>query len=556
MNKKPTLLGPDGLPINPNMMGKRTRNMALNGGINIPYDAADMSGSHFSDWYPFLSSPDVELNPYRDIIVSRVRDLVRNDGWASGIVTRVLDNALGGVFRAISKPDYRALSVKTGYTFDAQWAAEWSREVDSHWRSWADDESRYCDSGRRLNFSQMMWVAMRHLLLDGDAIAIMNWIPERIENGKALYATAVQLVDPDRLSNPSNKFDIKNCRGGVELDDYEEAIGYHFRKAHISDWFSMAETVTWEYIPKETEWGRPNVVHYFESQRASEHRGGAGILTPIIQRLKMLTKYDSTEMDAAVVNAIFAAYLESPFDPVAAKDALDDFSDFDYQQNRAAFHDKKDLKMGGVRIPTLYPGEKISTIAAQHPNNNYAEFQKTALRNIAAGTGLSSQQVSNDWSDVNYSSARAAMLEAWKTLSRRRDNFARGFASPIRSAWLEECCYVEDLPWPSGVSKDFLEDSIPLLRTSISKCMWLGPGRGWIDPVAERQGSVLGMDAGLSTLEIESAENSGTDWEEIINQRKIEVDRFRKLGLPLPEWMGNQQQNATAISRPPTKPEA
>ncbi|CAI3945368.1 phage portal protein, partial [Commensalibacter papalotli (ex Botero et al. 2024)] len=316
----------------------------------------------------------------------------------------------------------------------------------------------------------------------------------------------------------------------------------------------------WNYIEKETDWGRPKVVHYFETQRADEHRGGAGILTPIIQRLKMITKYDQTEMDAAVLNAFLAAYLESPFDPASAADALGLENNEDlmrYQHNRSEYHQGKNLTIGNMRLPTLFPGEKINTISATHPHSQYKEFLGSALRHIAAGTGLSTQQISQDWSDVNYSSARAAMLEAWKTLTRRRDNFASGFASPLRTAWLEECCMVNDLPWPKGVTDEWLIDHIDLLKTPISRCKWLGPGRGWIDPVSERQGSILGMDAGLSSLESETAENAGGDWEEIINQRAIEIDRFKQLGIPLPEWAGNiQNGQASSASQPQQKPTA
>jgi hypothetical protein len=37
-----------------------------------------------ANWQPALWSPDNEINIYRDRIVSRMRDLGRNDGWASG----------------------------------------------------------------------------------------------------------------------------------------------------------------------------------------------------------------------------------------------------------------------------------------------------------------------------------------------------------------------------------------------------------------------------------------------------------------------------------------
>lgn len=73
-------------------------------------------------------------------------------------------------------------------------------------------------------------------------------------------------------------------------------------------------------------------------------------------------------------------------------------------------------------------------------------------------------------------------------------------------------------------------------RTAYSRAKWMGPGRGIIDPVKERQGAILGMDAGLSTLEDEAAELGGVDWRETLNQRAIEIARFKELGIKLPEW--------------------
>ena len=113
----------------------------------------------------------------------------------------------------------------------------------------------------------------------------------------------------------------------------------------------------------------------------------------------------------------------------------------------------------------------------------------------------------------------------------------------------------EELPWPSGVDLDYLMDMVSYLKTPLSKCKWLGPGRGWVDPVAEKQGAVLGMAAGLSTLEVEAAENSGDDWEEIIDQRALEIKKFKENGIPLPDWTGNQTNGKeTSISSPPEKP--
>jgi lambda family phage portal protein len=543
------LLGPDGNPMN----NRPSKVRALAGGGrfgNPPYDAASITSQHMADWQPYLWSPDAELNIYRDRIVSRIRDLVRNDGWASGAVTRILDNAIGPHLRPIPKPDFRYLAQLTGNAaFDHEWSKEYSRAIDAGWRNWAvNDLDHYCDATRNQDFSQMMRVAFRHKLVDGDALAVMLWLTDRIGYGKARYATAVQLVDPDRLSNPQLRFDQMTMRGGVEIDDHGAAIAYHIRKAHQGDWFSASESVTWERVPRETSWGRPVVIHDYDGDRASQHRGGAGIFAPVMQRLKMLIKYDGVELDSAIINSIFGAYLESPFDHEMAAEALDDDEKLSfYQKTRSEFHGDKDhaIRLNNARIPILFPGEKINTVASTRPSENFEAFEGAMLRNVATGLGLSAQQVSNNWSDVNYSSARAALLEAWKTLHRRRHDFSQGFAGPIRSAWLEEAHAVDDLPLPRN-APDFAE-----CRAAYAKCRWLGPPMGWIDPVDEKTSQVIGMDAGFQTLEDVCAEQ-GLDYEEVLQQRAHEIKMFDDLGIPKPEWAGQMAVNRVA-TKPPAK---
>lgn len=523
------ILGANGEPLAPR------RASMLVGGSGAPYDAADVMSPHMAEWRPALWSPDAELNIYRDRIVARMRDLVRNDGWASGAVTRILDGAIGANFRPISKPDYRALAAYTGNkAFDAKWAAEYGRVMDARYRLWALDEGRYCDAARRHTVPQMLNLGFRHKVVDGDAIAQVRWIPQRRGPGRARYCTAVQLIDPDRLGNPQEQFDLQHMRAGVEIDDDDAAVAYWFRQAHQGDWTQPAKSVRWERVPRETSWGRPIIVHDFDAERAGQHRG-VGILGPVVHRLKQLIKYDGAELDAAILNAIFGAYIESPFDSQFVEEALGESDNLNaYQRERASFHEGKRVSLGGARMPTLFPGEKIQMVTAARPTSNFADFEKAVLRNFASAAGLSAQQVSQDWSDVNYSSARAALLEAWKTLVRRRANFAVGFANPLRGAWMEEAHEIDDVPLPRDAPA-FIE-----CRGAYMRATWLGPARGWIDPVAEKEGAVMGMEAGLSTLELECGDQD-MDWEETIDQRQIEVQAFKDRGLELPQsWLGQR----------------
>lgn len=524
------IYGPDNQPL----VRQIPRAKMISGGYgNAPYDAANINDPHMEAWNPAIYSPDGELNIYRDRIVARVRDVVRNDGWASGTTTRILDSAIGAKFRPVSKPDFRALAAYTGNSaFDHKWADEFGRALDAYYRTWANDLNKYCDAQRNQTIPQMMRLGFRHKMVDGDALAQILNLEDRVGFGRARYSTAVNMVDPDRLSNPQQIFDTNVMRGGVRLDaEGLAAIGYYIRRAHQGDWWSGADSVRWDLIPRETSWGRPIMIHDYDHDRAGQHRGGAGIFAPVLQRLKMLIKYDGTELDAAIVNAIFGAYIESPFDQQLVEEAMGETLPA-YQNMRKDFHNEKRIMAGNVRMPIMFPGEKISTVNAARPTSNFKDFENAMLRNFASGAGVSAQQVSQDWADVNYSSARAALLEAWKTMTRRRDDYATGFSSRIRIAWIEECFDVDELPLPAG-APEFIE-----FRAAYAACKWIGPGRGWVDPIAEKEGAVVGIEAGLSTLEYEAGENSGDDWEEIAHQRKREIEKYEELGLPLPSWAG------------------
>lgn len=535
-----SILGPDGRPLPPTRnrgVAGRPKSKALHGGSNTPYDAADIYGAQMGDWRPYLWSPDGEgQQGYRDRMVSRARDVERNDGWAKGGITKILDNVIGAQFRPISKPDYRALSYYTNNpAFDAVWADEYGHAIDSCWRTWSEDVDHYCDAMQCLTVSQLFWVAMRHKLIDADALAVMLYRPELVGPGRARYATSIQLIDPDRLSNPQLKFDQNAMRGGVEVDDYGAPKGYWIRRAHQGDWFNAAKSVHWDYLPRRTAWGRPIVVHDYDHERASQHHGSAGVLTPILQRLKMLVKYDSVELDAAIINAIFAAYVKSPYDPAMVEEALSSSDGGEnaevgqYQDMRNDWWRDRRSVAGDAQMTHLFPGEEIGTVNAARPNSNFEPFEAAVLRHVASGMGITYEQLTADFSRTNYSSFRGATNEVLKTFNRRAKAFDTGFAMPIRAAAVEEFMDVDDIPLPAGAPP--FED----FKAAYCKCRWLRPGRGWTNPLDEIRASVLGMQSGLSTLEDEAAEATGQDWEEIVDQRAVEIARFKARGLELPQ---------------------
>ncbi|MEX3817928.1 phage portal protein [Paraburkholderia sp. BR14262] len=519
----------------------------------FPYDASSWTSQEMGNWLPGIRSPDTEINPYRDRVVARARDLSRNDGWINGGVTRILDNTIGTNLKLSASPDYRALALRFGIgAFDAKWADEYRRTVEALWRGYAENAGRYNDAARQLTVGQQFRLAMRHKLIDGESLGLVYWMDDRVGFGGADYATALMLVDPDRLSNPNQQMDTRYLRGGVEIDNHGVPIAYHIREAEQNDMYLAIEANTWERVEREDEDGWLRVLHDYDRDRAGQHRG-IGVFTPVLAHAKMLARYYGVELQAATIAATLGTYITSPYDPKLVQDAIapDDPALEElltYQSLRAEWADERPAMLNGARIPTLATGESIQSVSSAHPHGNFEGFTHEMQRLIAASIGLSAEQVTQDWSKTNYSSARAALLESWKTLQRRRDEFCLNFASPFYATWLWEAMDRGELPLPAG-APSFIE-----ARSAYARCSWMGVARGWVDPVKEKAGAVMGLDGCLSTLKRECAEQ-GLDFEEVLHQRKVELDLMAELGIKPPDWAGEVAAAEASKPEEPPKPQ-
>lgn len=514
-----TIYGPSGQPLPAADLARARKGALQGGGWQRPYAGADPGGQDLAGWHPGTWSPDTALAGDRQRLSDRLHDLVRNDGWAAGTVTAFVDAAIGPAFRLNSAPDYEAL----GISFEA--AIELGHEIERVWRGHANDPRRYADAARARSLQSLMALLFRHVVIDGEALVLPLFRPVP---GYPL-ATAFQAVHPARLSNPNEQPDDYQLRGGVEIDDFGAAVAYHIRASHPGDiQLPGAEPFVWERVPREWSWGRPRAIHHFLAGELEQHRG-VSPLAPIVRRLRMNQKYEQAELQAALANAVLAAYLETALPPEAAAEMLDGGEERWAQLNgqRLDFYEAAPIQLNGFRVPVLPVGDKVNFPTAARPNREAGEFVKASLRNIAAATGLNPSTISRDYSQTNYSSERAAMLEAWRRITAERSFFAQGMASPMLLCVLEEA-FESGLIVPPKGAPDFWDAPAAYLAGE-----WIGPARGWVDPVKEAVAAKERMDAGLSTLRQEAAEQ-GHDYQDLLRQQARERHEREELGLPEP----------------------
>lgn len=500
-----------------------------------PYRAASFDRQDTVDWIPAMGSADGDALPARDIATARVREVVRNDPTARAAVTRLTDMLVGAGLRLSAKPDAAALDISP----DA--ARALAIAMQREWRAFAEDPRRTCDAQRRLSMNGLFRLSARSWFVAGEATSALDWKP-----GDQRYSTCVLAIDPDRISNPLGQIDTMTMRGGVQMDASGAPLGYHVREAHAGDWWAYGKAWTWKYVEKATGWGRPVFIHAFEPDR----EGMTKAITPfaaLVNLLRMVGKFADNELAAATANALFAAFVESPLSDEDIKQRLTPDGEISDRKSWMAtlmrWYEKFPARIGGVRIPVMLPGSKISMNSSPRQTSSFHSFQTAFLQKIAASLDLSYEQLTMDWSRVNYSSARAALNEVWRSTQRGHKAFVEQYVTPIYYAVMEEAFDKGYLETPAG-APDFWT-----LPGAYLQARWIGPGRGVVDALKEAEAATMRIENFTSTIENECAER-GLDYLEVLDQAQIENAELKARGL------SRQSLVASALSSRGPKPDS
>ncbi|VTZ52496.1 Phage portal protein [Methylocella tundrae] len=501
--------------------------MGGSGYINQAYHAGGIDSQDTANWWPTRSSADGTILPAKDLTLARVRDVIRNDPIASAAVDRLVDLVVGPGLRLSAKPDGLALGIK-----DPKALRDFARSIQSEWRLFAEDPRYLCDAQRRVSMNGLFRLLARTWIVAGETTAVMSW---RDAPGQR-YSTCVLPVDPDRLSNPNGVYEQLTLRGGVEMDLFGAPIAYHVRNAHIGDWWASELAWTWTRVPRETSWGRPVFIHGFEPDREGQTRAISPFAS-LIQRLRMIGKHADSELASAAVNALFTAFVETDLPTSEVQQRMAP-SVSDYADKMVCYYSQNPAIVGGQRIPVMLPGTKVTMNSTPRQTASFDGFQTAFLRSIAAALGISYEQLSMDWSKTNYSSARAALNEVWRAVKRMSAVFVEQVVTPIYYAFLEEAFDKGYLKLPKGAKLVGHNGGPPLddleaflaMPGAFTRARWIGPGRGYVDPVKEAEGATLRMEGMFSTLEKECAEQ-GDDYEDTLDQIANEEADLKERGL-------------------------
>lgn len=480
-----------------------------------------------ADWSPTNSSADSELVQSLTKLRSRSRALVRDLSYAKRAKTVVVNNVIGtGIgMQAQVKTTRDSLNDRVN---DA---------IEEQWNRWSEADS--CHTGGRLAFKHLERAAMGQVFEAGEVLIRKH----RRSFGRSTIPFALELIEAERLADEFNSpyltaFGNNHVRMGVEVDEFYRPVAYHIRKRHPSEIrFSGNGVDMIERVPAS------EIIHLAVVDRWPQTRGEPWMHTAA-RTFNDMGGLVEAEITKARIQACTPWTIETD-------EGAQSLADSNQPDEDGAF--SMEVEPGVAK--RLKPGEKMNAPIPSSPNPQLDPFMRYMLREVAAGTGVSYESLSRDYSQSNYSSSRLALLDDRDLWRFYQAWFICDFRYQIHREWLQAAVLARAIP------------EIPVEQYAIDPykfeaVLFKPRGWSWIDPTKEVEAYKEAIKSGFTTrTEVIAQTAGGLDIEDIDNVRERELRMAKEKGLKFdtdPDvYMADPESKkaqAKAAANPPDKP--
>lgn len=391
-------------------------------------------------WRAPATGPQAEIEPALETLRNRSRQMVRDNPYAARFVALLAAHQVGtGITARIGTPDAQAL-----------------------WDRWA----RRCDHDGVHDLGGLMALAARARAESGEVLLRLRVVSQAEARRRGLPREApltVQVMEADMLPIHTTLLPEPNrIIQGVEFAPDGTRLAYHLRRAH------PGEGRVWTDGPNELERvPAEQVIHLFRVQRPGQVRGVPD-MAPALLRMKQLDDFEDAALEQAKAQALLGVFLTG--DP-----AMDTPADM--------------VAANGTPTVELYPGMVHDLPPGKEPKflqptgaGAFEPFALHQLMAIAAGGGVTYDQLTGDLRQANYSSLRAGKIEFRRMVE--------------QDQWL---MFVPRLCEPLWRAFAALADIAGAFRAGMPDVEWQPPRFEMIDPGKEIDAAIASVRAGFET---------------------------------------------------------
>lgn len=412
-----------------------------------------------------------------DTLRRQSRGLYRDNAIARGMIERLV-----------------ALVVGPGFTLQATTPdTGWNAAVEDAFAGWSDGEADYRG---RADLSMLTAMAYRHALIDGDTGFLWT------DGGQ------LQAIAGERLINPRNAADTLTLTGGVEMDAGGRPLRFHvhdFNRQGTGIDYGSGRAVDAENFMLV---GVPRML---------DQTRGEPALAAVMDLLDQIEDLIESTIVANRVAAAFGVLLESaaPDQDAAVFAAAASAAGIETDDDEIG--SKIPLEPGMVRF--VPPGYKATQVKPEHPNQQFEGLVRQMVRLIGMDLGLPLELAMLDTKESNFSAGRMIVDLAYRQIAQVQKQLVRSFLRPVYrnrvGTWLLE----RALPMPgAGAGDDW------------DRHRWQPPARPQFDAEKQAKADILEIDNGLKTRR-QAAEERGWDWEDLVEQRRQEIEIEIAVGL-------------------------
>ncbi len=416
----------------------------------------------------------------REIMRARARWLHENNGIISGIDNSIINNVVGNGLKLQVKTDDNNLN----------------NRIEDLWNTWCERDN--CDITKRQHFGDIQRLLLGQRMMDGEILIVKHY------NKNLKNPFSLQLIEADRLTSSLSanftNYELNNFVDGLTLDNNGAVTGYSLEQPNFKYQNIKAQNA---------------ILYYKMDNRATQYRGISEYKQAIID-LRNLAGYQSSLLKTARVRANIGYIVET-----------------DEMQGRIGSLKTEDndplYDINGVMVEYLNPGEKIKTLDPAIVGLDYSQFVTSAVRTIAVARKISYELAFRDYSKVNFSSARASIIQDHKRFSSEQWHLVTYVLRPVFWEWLTANVYAGNI---KGLNANKFENNI-----SAFKPLWIPPRREWVDPLKDMKAIQMELNLGLTTLK-KVAGSRGDDIEDLIKQRSEEIKMLKSAGIMTDQTTG------------------
>ena len=363
------------------------------------------------------------------------------------------------------------------------------RPLHRRFKVWTDE----ADADGRTDFYGLQHLAVRDLATFGEALFLLLSHPDT-------GAPQLRRLHPDQLDRSMTRIAETGpaIYQGVEFDHFGRITAYHIRQAAPGDTLAGIQQAP-------VRMPASDVIHLFRPLVPGQIRGLSWFAPVLLPARELDALHDALLMRAKVA-ALHAGFITDP-DGAAL-----------YDGEQTGNTQQAGLEPGAL-IP-LPPGKSVEF--PDVPDQGGAGGLATStFRLIAAGTNVTYEQATGDYSQVNYSSARAALQEFRRFCqSVQHHTLVFGMCRPVWRAFIRHQVLTGEIPAALYQSD----------RAAFDAAKWLPPAWPWVDPESEAKAAEIALNNRLRSRSEIIAER-GYDAEDVDAEIAADHARLAQLGI-------------------------